>query len=128
MRRYRDALSFFLVQFVVVQLSVCALVLLFQKNFNTHPTVGWLANIYFSVFTLLIYLSALRNISIASGGAFIRIVMGGSGIKMAGAIFVLTVRHLFFQPLTDSEVILFLIVYVLFTVFETYTLMKLSKP
>jgi hypothetical protein len=53
--------------------------------------------------------------------------MGGSGIKMAGAILVMMVRHLFFSSFTNSEVVLFLIIYVLFTIFETTALMKLSK-
>lgn len=70
---------------------------------------------------------ALKNLSIASGSAFIRIVMGGSGLKMAGAILVLALVHIFYQPLVKAEVILFLIIYVLFTIFETYTLMKLSN-
>jgi hypothetical protein len=127
MPRFRDALPFFLVQLVVVQLLVCALILWFQFHFKTHPTVGWLANMYFTIFTVLIYLSAWRSISRASGRVFISLVMGGSGIKMAGAILVMMVRHLFFSSFTNSEVVLFLIIYVLFTIFETTALMKLSK-
>jgi hypothetical protein len=126
-RNYRDLFSMFLVQFVVVQLVVIPVILQFKINYIPHSWVGWMANLYFALFTLIIYFMALKNLSIASGSAFIRIVMGGSGLKMAGAILVLTLVHIFYQPLVKAEVILFLIIYVLFTIFETYTLMKLSN-
>lgn len=126
-RNYRDSFSSFLVQFVVIQLVVCAFILLFKFNFTPLSWVGWLANIYFSLFTVIIYFTALKNISLSNGSAFIRFVMGGSGLKMAGAILVLFLSHIFYQPLLKAEVILFLIIYVLFTIFETYTLMKLSN-
>lgn len=127
MRNYRDLFSMFLVQFVVVQLVVIPVILQFKINYIPHSWVGWMANLYFALFTLIIYFMALKNLSIASGSAFIRIVMGGSGLKMAGAILVLALVHIFYQPLVKAEVILFLIIYVLFTIFETYTLMKLSN-
>lgn len=126
-RNYRDSFSSFLVQFVVIQLVVCAIILSFKSNFIPVSWVGWLANLYFSLFTAIIYFTALKNLSISNGSAFIRIVMGGSGLKMAGAILVLSLAHIFYQPLLNAEVILFLIIYVLFTIFETYTLMKLSN-
>ena len=126
-RNYRDLFSMFLVQFVVVQLVVIPVILQFKINYIPHSWVGWMANLYFALFTLIIYFVALKNLSIASGSAFIRIVMGGSGLKMAGAILVLALVHIFYQPLVKAEVILFLIIYVLFTIFETYTLMKLSN-
>lgn len=126
-RNYRDLFSMFLVQFVVVQLVVIPVILQFKINYIPHSWVGWMANLYFALFTLIIYFMALKNLSISSGSAFIRIVMGGSGLKMAGAILVLALVHIFYQPLVKAEVILFLIIYVLFTIFETYTLMKLSN-
>lgn len=126
-RNYRDLFSMFLVQFVVVQLVVIPVILQFKINYIPHSWVGWMANLYFALFTLIIYFMALKNLSVASGTAFIRIVMGGSGLKMAGAILVLALVHIFYQPLVKAEVILFLIIYVLFTIFETYTLMKLSN-
>jgi hypothetical protein len=72
-------------------------------------------------------LSALKNLSLSAGNAFIRIVMGGSGIKIAGAILVLLLVHLLVQPLENPEIILFLFIYVLFAIFETYTLTKLNN-
>jgi hypothetical protein len=53
--------------------------------------------------------------------------MGGSGIKIAGAILVLLLVHLLVQPLENPEIILFLLIYVLFAIFETYTLTKLNN-
>jgi hypothetical protein len=53
--------------------------------------------------------------------------MGGSGIKIAGAILVLLLVHLLVQPLENPEIILFLFIYVLFAIFETYTLTKLNN-
>jgi hypothetical protein len=72
-------------------------------------------------------LSALKNLSLSAGNAFIRIVMGGSGIKIGGAILVLLLVHLLLQPLENPEIILFLIIYVLFAIFETYNLTKLNN-
>jgi hypothetical protein len=76
---------------------------------------------------MAIYLSALKNLSLSAGNAFIRIVMGGSGIKIGGAILVLLCVHLLVQPLEKPEIILFLFIYVLFTIFETYSLMRLNN-
>ncbi|NBU35736.1 MAG: hypothetical protein EBS35_04070 [Bacteroidetes bacterium] len=126
-RNYRDFYSIILVQFVVIQLVVIPIILLFKMNYLPHSWVGWMANLYFSLFSVIIFFMALKNLSISAGSAFIRIVMGGSGLKMAGAILVLSMVHLWYQPLVKAEVILFLIIYVIFTIFETYTLMKLSN-
>jgi hypothetical protein len=126
-RQYRDAYSSFFVLFVVTQLAVCALILFFSKYYIPDSKSGWVANAYFSLFSIAIYLSALKNLSLSAGSAFIRIVMGGSGIKIAGAILVLLLVHLLVQPLENPEIILFLFIYVLFAIFETYTLTKLNN-
>jgi hypothetical protein len=126
-RQYRDAYSSFIALFVVVQLIVCSIILFFSKHYIPNSNVGWVANAYFSLFSIIIYLSALKNLSLSAGNAFIRIVMGGSGIKIGGAILVLLLVHLLLQPLENPEIILFLIIYVLFAIFETYTLTKLNN-
>ena len=126
-RQYRDAYSSFFALFVVTQLAVCALMFFFSKYYIPDSKVGWVANAYFSLFSIAIYLSALKNLSLSAGSAFIRIVMGGSGIKIAGAILVLLLVHLLVQPLENPEIILFLFIYVLFAIFETYTLTKLNN-
>jgi hypothetical protein len=126
-RQYSDAFSSFFVLFVVTQLSVLSLIFFFSKHYIPYSKVGWVANAYFSLFSIAIYLAALKNLSLSAGNAFIRIVMGGSGIKIAGAILVLLVVHLLVQPLENPEIILFLFIYILFTIFETYTLTKLNN-
>ena len=126
-RQYRDAYSSFFALFLVTELAVCSLILFFSKHYIPDSKVGWVANAYFSLFSIAIYLSALKNLSLSSGNAFIRIVMGGSGIKIGGAILVLLLVHLLLQPLENPEIILFLIIYVIFAIFETYTLTKLNN-
>lgn len=126
-RQYRDFYSSFFALFVVTQLTVCSLILFFSKHYIPTSHVGWIANVYFSLFSVVIYLSALKNLSLSAGNAFIRIVMGGSGIKIGGSILVLFLAHLFYQSLEKPEIILFLLIYVVFTIFETYTLTKLSN-
>ena len=126
-RQYRDAYSSFIALFVVAQLIVCSIIIFFSKHYIPNSNVGWVANTYFSLFSIVIYLSALKNLSLSAGNAFIRIVMGGSGIKIGGAILVLLLVHLLLQPLENPEIILFLIIYVLFAIFETYTLTKLNN-
>ena len=122
-RQYRDAYSSFFALFLVTELAV----LFFSKHYIPDSKVGWVANAYFSLFSIAIYLSALKNLSVSAGNAFIRIVMGGSGIKIGGAILVLLLVHLLLQPLENPEIILFLIIYVIFAIFETYTLTKLNN-
>lgn len=126
-RPYRDFYSSFFALFVVTQLTVCSLILFFSKHYLPKSYVGWIANVYFSLFSVVIYLSALKNLSRSAGNAFIRIVMGGSGIKIGGSILVLFLAHLLLQPLEKPEIILFLLIYVLFTIFETYTLTRVSN-
>lgn len=123
----RDVNSSFFALFVVTQLTACSLILFFSKHYMPNSYVGWIANVYFSLFSVVIYLSALKNLSRSAGNAFIRIVMGGSGIKIGGSILVLFLAHIFLQPLEKPEIILFLLIYVLFTIFETYTLTRLSN-
>jgi hypothetical protein len=126
-RQYRDAYSSFFVLFVVTQLAICSLILFFSKHYIPYSKVGWVGNAYFSLFSIAIYLAALKNLTLSAGNAFIRIVMGGSGIKIAGAILVLLLVHLLVQPLENPEIILFLFIYVIFAIFETYTLTKLNN-
>jgi hypothetical protein len=89
--------------------------------------VGWIANLYFTLFTLSMYGLVVQKLAVSAGGNFIRLVMGGSGVKIVGSVLILTLVHVFFHPLNRSEVVLFLIIYALFTIFETYVLMKLSN-
>jgi hypothetical protein len=126
-RQYRDVFSSFFALFVVTELAVCSLIIFFSKHYLPNSNVGWVANIYFSLFSVVIYLSAFKNLSRSAGNAFIRIVMGGSGIKIGGAILVLLLVHLLLQPLENPEIILFLFIYVIFAIFETYTLTKLNN-
>lgn len=123
----RDGLGLFLTQFLILQLLLSALFGYFRLLYFPDSRTGYWANAFFSLYSLASYLLAMRQIGPGRGSAFIRLVMGGSALKIGGAILLLAILHIEVRPLAKPEVILFLVVYVLFTIFETNVLMRLGK-
>lgn len=89
---------------------------------------GMLGNILLAVVTALSYYFSFKGMQMKSGHAFVRGVYVSTFVKlMICAAAVIIYVALFRQFVTKGTLILFFLLYILYTVLETYCLMKVAK-
>ncbi|HEX5552258.1 MAG TPA: hypothetical protein VFX43_03340 [Chitinophagaceae bacterium] len=89
---------------------------------------GMLGNILIAAVTALSYYFSFKGMQVESGHAFVRGVFLSTFIKMlicAAAVVIYV--SLFKQYVTKGTLILFFLLYILYTILETASLMKVAK-
>jgi hypothetical protein len=115
----------FLLQLTII--SVISFLLLFLLNklpqFAPFQAFSYLSCISFVLFSAMMYFLAAR----AAVSSDKNQVLLTTSAKMALCIFVIVGYFKLAEPSSKMYAIPFLIVYLIFTIFETYFMMKLSK-
>jgi hypothetical protein len=89
---------------------------------------GMLGNILLAAVTALSYHFSFKGMRMKSGHAFVRGVYLSTFVKlMICAVAVVIYVALFKEYVTKGTLILFFLLYILYTVLETYCLMKVAK-
>lgn len=116
------------------QLSIISLVsflLLFFLNklpqFSPFQTFSYISCFAFIVFSAIMYFLASRAAVSSDKNLFLQQVLLTTSLKMALCLFVIVGYFKLAEPSSKMYAIPFLIVYLIFTIFETYFMMKLSK-
>lgn len=119
----------FFTQLTIV--SLISLLLLFFLNklpqFAPFQAFSYLSCISFILFSVLMYFLAFRATSSSDKNLFLQQVLLTTSLKMVLCIFVIVGYFKLAEPSSKMYAIPFLIVYLIFTIFETYFMMKLSK-
>lgn len=90
---------------------------------------GMLGNILLAGVTALSYHFSFNGMKMESGHGFVRGVYISTFVKlMVCAIAVLVYVALFKDYVTKSTLLIFFLLYILYTVLETVSLMKVAKP
>lgn len=118
---------------ILIFLVFIGLVLIFVHSFESQSDTILLSIITVVLFTLLsIVLFIALKISVKSTNKqlFISYTLINMLVKMVMSIVLLLVYREIFKPQDGNFVIPFLIIYVLFTIFETYFMLKIAdeKP
>jgi hypothetical protein len=119
----------FLLQLTII--SVISFLLLFLLNklpqFAPFQAFSYLSCISFVLFSAMMYFLAARAAVSSDKNLFLQQVLLTTSAKMALCIFVIVGYFKLAEPSSKMYAIPFLIVYLIFTIFETYFMMKLSK-
>ncbi len=100
---------------------------------HTFPQVAayapfsWICIGFFVVFSVLIYTLGKRTAVSEDRNAFSRLALGSIGGKMFLSVFLVMLYYQLAQPESKFFLLSFFIVYLVYTIFETYVLMRLSK-
>jgi len=98
------------------------------EEWGIFNIAGMLGNILLAAVTALSYYFSFKGMKLKSGHAFVRGVYISTFVKlMICAVAVVVYVALFKQYVTKGTLILFFLLYILYTVLETYCLMKVAK-
>jgi len=119
----------FFTQLTIISLFT-AVILFFlhrSEHFSPYQTLSYISLGGFILLTIGMYFMAHRAANGRDKNLFLQQVLGSTFLKMMITIMVIFAYQKFAEPPTKMYAIPFLIVYVIFTIFETYFMMKLSK-
>ena len=84
--------------------------------------------LFFTLFSIVIYIKARIAVSSPNKFAFNNIIILSIGAKMFISILFLLIYKKLANPVSHYFVVPFLIIYIVYTIFETYFMTKLSNP
>lgn len=94
---------------------------------SAYTSVAYAAIVMFTFLCLGIYLLSERAAKSKNKNFFMQIVMINTMIKMFGSVVLVVVYFKFVNPPNVKFIVPFLIVYILYSIFETYFMMKQSR-
>lgn len=95
--------------------------------FQPYAALSWISIGFFSVVSVLMYATGKSAIKSSNKFAFTNLVMVYTMAKMFLAILIIVAFGKIMQPSTKLFILPFFGVYLFYTIFETYFMMKLSK-
>lgn len=95
--------------------------------FQPHYLLSWVSCIFFVVFSILIYAIGYKAANHEDKHLFTSVILGFVFGKMFLSILMLVIYHKIVQPTDNLFLAPFFIVYLVYTVFETYFMIKLGK-
>lgn len=116
-------------QLLLLGLSILALVLTLgqQAQFSAYVDISTVSLIFFTILSIVVFHLGLRMIKSRNKNDFSRMVLGFTGFKMMLSVAVVFIYQSVAEPTDRWFVIPFLLIYVVYTIFETYFLMRLGR-
>lgn len=96
-------------------------------DIHDYMLLSYLSVGMFAGLCLMIYRLSERASKMANKRFFMQIVMINTMIKMFGAVILVILYYKFAQPHTTLFIVPFIVVYIVFSIFETYFMMKQSR-
>ncbi|MEN0003988.1 MAG: hypothetical protein AAF798_07590 [Bacteroidota bacterium] len=121
--------SSFYIQLTVITLISAGLVYGLSQFEQTKPYVGlgWLSLALFTVLTLLMFVFGYQTAQSKNKNTFTSTVLGFTAGKMFMSLIVIVLYNSLMEPPTKWFILPFFMVYLIYTVFETYFMMRLGK-
>ena len=120
--------SFFFALFPITALSAVALAFLAKlPAFQSDASVLWISLAVFALLSIGMYFMGLNAAKSDNKNTFTSILLLSTMAKMFIAILIIVLYLKLMLPDTRLFVLPFLGIYLIFTVFETYFMMKLGK-
>ena len=120
--------SRFFTQLSFVSLGI--IILIFALNlvpiFQTFQSLTWISFIFFLSLSVLMYFIGHTSANSSNKNSFLRIVMVTTFLKMFLCVGLIVIYQTIVKPESKMFVVPFLMIYIIFTIFETYFMMKLS--
>lgn len=120
--------TFFIQLGLVTAGTIILLVLIHQSEaFRQYAALSWLSLGFFVILSVTMFYFASQSARNTDPNAFSRIVLGFIAGKMFLSVLLIVAYKQGFDPPTPHYVGLFIIIYLVYTIFETYFMMKVAK-
>ena len=119
-------------QFVVQLLSVTLFVgvvlwlLSFLPVFYAHQQLSWLSLLLFLMISVVMYFTGRWGVNNDNKNTFIGLMYAYMGGKMFLSVVLIMLYYFYVEPDSKLFILPFFVVYLIFTIFESYFLMKLN--
>ena len=122
----------FFTQLSFVSLGIIVVIFLFNlvPAFQAFQSLSWISFFFFLALSVLMYFIGHFAANSSDKNSFLQIVMASTFFKMVLCLAIIISYAKIAKPESKLFVIPFLTIYIIFTIFETYYMMKLSyiKP
>jgi hypothetical protein len=119
---------YFLIQLIVL------MIVLFISMYIIHAFTSLTGYFDLSIFSIcmfggmsvVLYFLLRRSLSLPNKQTFISLTLANMLFRMAGSVFLLWLYKKFYEPVDNKFIYVFLLIYIIFTIFETYFMIRLS--
>lgn len=94
--------------------------------FGNHQQLSWMSLALFVVISIAMFFSGRWGVENDNKNTFIGLMYLYMGGKMILSIMLITLYYYYFEPETKLFILPFFLVYFIYTIFESYFLMKLN--
>jgi hypothetical protein len=121
--------SFYIFLTLTVLLTVGILFLSFSlfPALSAYANIGWISLVLFVNITFLIFFLAKRAIDSTRKMLFSNVTMGFVLFKMLMSLMIIGAYKVLTHPTSNLFIIPFFIVYITFTIFETYMMLSMTR-
>ena len=118
----------FTVQLLLVTLFVGVVLWLLSSLpiFEIHQQLSWLSLILFFIISIVMYFTGRWGVNNDNKNTFISLMYAYMGGKMFLSVVLIMMYYFYVEPNTKLFILPFFVVYLIFTIFESYFLMKLN--
>ncbi|MEZ5039821.1 MAG: hypothetical protein R2828_08015 [Saprospiraceae bacterium] len=110
-----------------IPLAILIFLLTQQTQFQEFGSISWISLFFFVGLSASVFHLGQFMLKSQNKNDFTRMVLGFTGFKMMLSVALVFIYHQVAEPTSRWFVIPFLIIYVLYTIFETYFLMRLGR-
>lgn len=111
---------------VTVLVGVVVWLLSSLPVFHAHQRLSWLSLLLFSFISIVMYFTGRWGVNNDNKNTFIGLMYAYMGGKMFLSVVLIMLYYFYVEPETKLFILPFFVVYLIFTVFESYFLMKLN--
>ena len=113
---------------IVTILAAVALFFLNQSTlFHNYQLLAWLSLAFFIALSLLMYIAGYKAAQSANKNDFTNVVLGSVMGKMLLSVLIIVVFNKWTEPADKFFLVPFFLNYLIFTIFETYVMMRLGR-
>jgi hypothetical protein len=98
-----------------------------QSTFSNHQFLSWFSLVIFVGISVAAYIFGLKTANSRNKGDFINLIIILIAAKMLICLFTVWLYQIFVEPESKLFVIPFFIIYLIFTSFEMYILIRLGN-
>lgn len=111
---------------VTLFVGIVLWLLSFLPIFHAHQQLSWLSLLLFFVISIVMYFTGRWGVNNENKNTFIGLMYAYMGGKMFLSIVLIMLYYFYVEPETKLFILPFFVVYFIFTIFESYFLMKLN--
>ena len=119
----------FLIQLSIITVISAAIVfgLSTLEKLQPYQMFSWICLGFFVVFSVLMFFMGTNASKSSNKNDFTNVALGFTAGKMFGSLIIIVIYIKLIEPTSKMFILPFFIIYIIYTAFETYFMMKLGK-